>query len=314
MDSRKNMKPMLSVVIVNYNTAEMTSDCIESVNKSCASSIEIILVDNASTDGSKDIILKKFPNILWIDNEHNIGFGRACNIGMNAANGDYILLINSDVVMMDNILDKCILKLKEDANIGVLGCKQVNENGEYLKSIYSYDSDKDGLLQHNLFFRRFVKQTKEVKAVMGSFMLFPVSVYKKTKGFDPDFFMYAEEIEWCSRIRSQGYSICYFEEAIILHKHGASSNPFWALRQNLLSNSLLFLKREGLLGYFVFHFFFCFNFFSFLIFPYRLSSHEKVTYKNLYLAYFKNWITYLTIPFRYSKKYGSNFFPLKLEQ
>lgn len=298
----------LSIVIVNYKTPSLTNRCVSSIidlnihNKD----YEIIVIDNNSEDDSEELITNSFPQVIWVNNHINEGFGRANNIGINKAKGDYILFLNSDMVILDGTIEQCLFFLKENKQIGALGCKLINKDGSLQKSTYPYIADYKGLLEKNLAYDKFFKdQNQTIKGLMGSFLLIPINVISKVGGFDPDFFMYSEEMELCYRISKSGFKIVYFDKVKAVHVHGASStNKRWATRQNYLSNALLFYKIKGVFGYFLYHLLFITNSFTNFILMWLLDKNYRTDYFHIQADYFSNLIQYLTIPLLYKKKLG----------
>ncbi|MBN7573228.1 glycosyl transferase family 2 [Clostridium sp. 2-1] len=234
----------LSIIIVNYNTYDLTKQTIESVIKEHHNfNYEVILVDNASSDGSINKLQDKFRNILTtkklhiIINKDNLGFAKANNIGIKFARGKYILLLNSDTVLKENCLEKCIAKMEKDKNIGALGCKVVLANGEldhackrgfptpkaslyYFLKLHEKNPSKYG--QYNALHLR-EDDIGEVDCLTGAFMLMPKLIFYKVGGLDEDFFMYGEDIDLCYKIKELGYKILYYPEAQIIHYKGGSS-------------------------------------------------------------------------------------------
>lgn len=297
----------LSIVIINYNTPDLTIRCIESIKKAEISSVEVIVVDNKSTDSSINCISKKFPTLKIIKNSYNSGFGRANNLGIQHAKGEYILLLNSDMILSEDTVKKCYDIIVNSPKIGALGCKLVNEDGSDQKSVYYHVGDFTGVLKDNLLYNYlFYKQPTRIKGIMGAFMLIPKSVFEEVGGFDPDFFMYAEELELCHRIEKAGYKIHYTEETFAIHKHGgSSSNKKWSNRQNLLSNALLYLKINGLGGYFIYHILCHVNTLTNFFLMWKLDKNYRKGYYQTQRDYFSNYLYYLQIPFLYSKNFGN---------
>lgn len=299
---------ILSVIIVNYKTPDLVIRCINSIYKTFSlNSLEIIVIDNCSGDDSENKTCTLFPKIIWINNNSNEGFGRANNLGASKAKADFLLFLNSDMIVLDDTINDCLRHIQEESNIGVLGCKLMNEDGSHQKSIYHYVGDYMGVLQTNLIVDYFYKsKAKEIKAVMGAFMLIPKKVFDEAKGFDPDFFMYAEELDLCRRIKKLGYKITYTEKAIAIHKHGGSSEGSnWSFRQNFLSNALLYLKVRGYVGYFIYHFLMTSTFLMNLALLWKMNKKYRIDFWKIHSYYFSNFVNYIKIPFLYSKLIGN---------
>jgi len=303
---------MLSIIIINYKTPELTYRCIESIKKPVNEALvyEIIVVDNNSGDNSEITVKLKFPEVIWISNNNNEGFGRANNIGIKKATGKYFLLLNSDIIVLPNTIDICLKRIKEDDYIGVLGCILLNEDNTLQKSVYYDAASIKSLLVNNLLINYFLGyKNKKINAIMGSFMLIPRTVIEKVGSFDPDFFLYSEEIELCRRISKAGFKIEYFEEVTAYHKHeGSQTNKKRNLRQRFLSNALLYYKIHGVLGYSVYHLIFFINtILNFILMWFINSSYRKDYQKEYYettYGYISNMFLYLTIPIFYKRKIG----------
>ncbi len=298
---------MLSVVIVNYKTPTLTHRCIGTIYQSnidCKH--EIIVVDNASNDNSEEIIKKSFPSILWINNPLNEGFGRANNIGAQYAKGKFLLFLNSDMLLYEETIKRCLEEISKNEGIGVLGCKLFNEDGSYQMSIYSHVGQYYNVLKNNLLFDFFIKKrNSEIEAVMGSFMLIPKHVFELSGGFDSDFFMYAEELDLCRRIKKLGYKIQFTEKTCAIHKHGGSSEgEEWSIKQSYLSDALLYHKTKGFFGYWFYHFLMIMNFLTNFFLMWRFNKNFRKDFWKIQKAYFSNFFYYLHIPFRYKRGLG----------
>lgn len=297
---------VLSIIIINYKTPDLTIRTLESIVTSVCVRYEIIILDNASDDTSEELIRSKYSDIIWIQNKINEGFGRANNRGIKIARGKYILILNPDIVILDETLPTCIQKFENDLQLGILGCKLLNEDGSHQKSTYSVASMRK-LLDQNLIINKLWPMPNEpVEAVMGSFMLIPKQVFEEVGGFDPDFFMYSEELDLCYRIAKKGYGIKYFEGASAIHKNGGSTpDKKWAMKQRYLSNALLFLKVRGYLGYFLYHFLFLLNSLTNFCVMWLLNNRWRNSYWQTQKYYFSNFGYYFIIPFLYSRKPGN---------
>lgn len=225
----------VSIIIVNYNTKEITLDCISSIYKfTSGSEFEIIIVDNASIDGSQEAIKNTFPNLLLIENEENIGFGSANNIGSKYAKGEFLFFLNSDTILFEDSISKMIAFFKkEETNIkiGTLGCILVNKNkqvngvgGEFPtcdKEIRHYKSLIPGL---NFFYPKsrqkkipIEKKYFEIDYVIGADLLIRSYVFRKLNGFDSDYFMYYEESDLQKRMRKLNLKAWIYTDTKIIH-------------------------------------------------------------------------------------------------
>ena len=222
------MKMDVSIVIVNYNTRKMTSECIESIFKYTKHlNFEVILVDNASRDGSKTVF-EKYNNITYVYNEENVGFGYANNIGVKKAVGNYILFLNSDTLLYRNIIKDMVdfANAYQHLNIGGIGSVLEDANGEYSPSFGQFLSIKG---MFNNFCKRFVpeKSYQSVKNnelvqnsyafvdyIIGADLFVPASLFKELHGFDSDYFMFYEEEDLQKRMEY------LFKKRVIINKNG----------------------------------------------------------------------------------------------
>lgn len=302
----------LSIIIVNYKTPLITFRCIESIEKNTniKGGYEIIVVDNNSNDNSEELITAAFSEVIWINKSANDGFGRANNVGITKSQGEYILLLNSDMIIPEGTIETCLNEIEKDSMIGALGCKLLNEDGSFQKSTYPYIADYKGIYRLNLIYDYFnkneIKPELKIKAIMGSFMLIPTKVLNEVGLFDPDFFMYAEEMDLCYRMAKHGYKINYYDQVFAIHKHGASSSDKdGAYQQNYLSTALLFYKIKGLSGYILYHLIFLLNTITNFFAMWLLDEvWRKTSYWNIQRYYFSNFIYYFGIPFLFSRKVG----------
>ncbi|MCL6098115.1 MAG: glycosyltransferase family 2 protein, partial [Bacteroidetes bacterium] len=197
----------LSIIIVNYNVKEFLLNMLDSVQKAAKTiSAEIIVVDNASDDGSVESIKEKFPSIKLIVNEKNIGFGAANNIAMLHALGKYFLLINPDTIVREDTFTKMISFFEQNPEAGIAGCKVLNADGTLQLACrrgfpgpwtsFTKVMGLSTLFPKSRLFARYnltyldENKTYEVDAVSGAFMMMRKQVYDKIGGFDREFFMY----------------------------------------------------------------------------------------------------------------------------
>lgn len=230
----------LSIVIVNYNTKELLCQTIDSILKSNTSaSYQTIIVDNNSTDGSAQMVKEHFPGVSLIASSTNEGFAKANNKGIRYANGRYILLLNSDTIVLPGTLDTMIDFMDAHPTVGAAGCKVVLPDGKLDKACRrSFPTPLNSLYQalglsklfpnHHKFAQYNLTyldedQTYPVECLVGAFMMVRREVIDQIGGLDEQFFMYGEDIDWCYRIKEAGWEIYYHPEAKIIHYKGASS-------------------------------------------------------------------------------------------
>ena len=251
-----------SIIIVNYNVKEFLQNLLHSIDKA-AQNIwhEIIIVDNASDDGSIEFLQQKFPNVKLIVNKENLGFGKANNIGMKTAKGKYLLLLNPDTLLSENLLQEMITFLDKTPEAGMAGCKILNPDGTLQLACrrsfpgpwtsFCKVTGLSTIFPKSKIFARYnltyldENQTYEVDAISGSFMMMRKEVYEKTGGFDEDFFMYGEDLDLCYRIQKEGYKVFYVHSAQIIHYKGESTKRSSIDDTKLFYNAMhLFVKKH----------------------------------------------------------------------
>ena len=269
----------LTIIIVNFYSAALIRDCIASVytyNKNV--SFEIIIVDNSADEQGKALILQQFPAVQWIDMGYNAGFSRANNAGMRAAKGDAYLLLNPDTLAIDNSIEQCYRQLKS--------------SGYVAAGVQLLDADRQPQISGNFFvkgglnhllpipywgnFIRWVgykprskvpnvqqaKRVEEVDWISGAFLMVKKEAVEKAGMMDEDFFLYGEEVEWCSRLKKGG-PLCIFGDLHIIHLEGATINKSQNLQEKgyynlydkkglqlMVSNHLRVRKQYGV-GWFL---------------------------------------------------------------
>ena len=226
---------MVSVIIINYNTFDLTVKCIRSVIKKTSCAYEIIVVDNASTLDDPDQFKILFPDIKLVKSETNLGFSKGNNLGISVATGEHILLLNSDIELINNAIDLAVTKIQSDKTIGALSVQLMGTDGK-LQQCSHYWSELGKLAGctlklHHLFDYFKPKQPDLETAhyaqyLYGTFFMFPRQILKifKDEKLPETFFMYGEDTEWSHYIRKAGYQLYYYPEAKILHHGGASSS------------------------------------------------------------------------------------------
>ncbi|MBN2012915.1 glycosyltransferase [candidate division KSB1 bacterium] len=230
----------LSIIIVNYNVKEFLEQTLLSVQKAAtAISHEIFVVDNASSDGSVEMLHQKFPHVRVIANKVNHGFAAANNQALKLAQGEFILVLNPDTVVQEDTFQLIINYMKSSPECGMVGCKILNPDGSLqLACRRSFPTPWVGftriiglsrLFPKSKFFGRYnltylnPDETCEVEAISGSFMFLRKQVMDEIGYFDESFFMYGEDLDWCYRIHQAGWKIVYLPETKIIHFKGESS-------------------------------------------------------------------------------------------
>lgn len=233
--------PDLSIVIVNYNTRQLLDDCLTSifVAEAPAGGVEVIVVDNASSDGSQEMVRKKFPTVQLIASEVNRGFSAANNLGVGVANGRTVLFLNSDTRVATKALAEPLEYLLDNPDVGALTVRLVYPTGERDPDNHRgfptpwnaicHFSGLSKLFPNNPRFNGYFQsyadmtQTHAVDVIAGSYMLMPMALCRELGGWDETYFFYGEDIDFCYRIRLAGYQIVYYPHVEVLHYKGASS-------------------------------------------------------------------------------------------
>lgn len=244
----------ISIVYVNYKTARLILDSIKSVKEKTEDvDYEIIVVDNASGDGSLELIQKQYPEVICVQADENMGFGRANNLGMTYASGDCILFLNPDTILRNDAIDKLYAYLIEHPDVGACGGNLYDERGlpttSFSRSFPSFIWEFLSILYISpicLSFPRSVYFNKEGKpipvvSIIGADLMVRKSVLLKVGGFSPEFFMNYEETELCNRITRAGFSIYSVPSAQITHLEG---------RASYIKQSRLYFLYEGQYIYF----------------------------------------------------------------
>ncbi len=240
--------PKVSVLIVSYNVKQYIIHCIDSINKSdYTGQIEIIVVDNNSFDGSLDEIKSKMKSVICIQNDVNVGFGKAINQTARIASGKYYLILNPDTIIEESTISTFINYLEKDNMIGMIGPKIVNSDGSLQKgSKRSFPTISVALPKligldklfpnskwaghYNLNYLN-PDEIHKVDAISGSCMFIRSELFNKIGGFDEQFFMYGEDLDLCYQVHQLGFEVHYLPTTQIMHYQGESvkSAPYDSL-------------------------------------------------------------------------------------
>ena len=291
-----NSEVELSIIIINYRSAQLVCDCIQSIyTQTLKTAFEIIVVDNFSEDNSLQTITSRFPAIRSIQMSYNSGFARGNNAAIKVAQGKYILLLNGDTIILDNALDKTVQLMNQHEQFIGCGIQLLNPDGTYQISGAHFKTGGLNTLLPLPYLGRFIRflgyklksrvpsitkanAVTEVDWIVGAFLMVRKDVILKSGLMDEDFFMYAEEIEWCSRLRRYG-RLSIFGEPTIIHIGGGTTSDYydteenensrnlWNLkgRQILISSMLRIRKQFGLFWFFIILGFYLFDILIFLL-------------------------------------------------
>lgn len=298
----------VSIVIVNYNTKQILKDCVKSIlNNSFDFNYEIIIVDNASTDGSQKLIKDQFPQIIFVESNINLGFGLANNLGVEKAKGEYLFFLNSDTILTENSVKKLhnfYVENFETLRLGVIGAimvdKNLNSNGfgsvfptckteiiSTLKSLPLIKKIMPRTLDINYSFKN---DFFEVDYVLGADMFMSKKIFNDFGGFSKDFFMYYEESDLQKRMSKIGLKNYIITTTKIIHLEDGSGKQknYSNIKRTIIHKSKnIYLKRNDskiFVFYKIFDFLFLFlNLFNFK----KYSLKENINYFKIIIKTYK---------------------------
>ncbi|MCS6818836.1 MAG: glycosyltransferase, partial [Chitinophagales bacterium] len=264
--------PGISIVFVHYKTPQLLLNAIDSVveyTKGC--NYEIIVVDNYSQDDSQKMITDKHPHVRWFSHSYNAGFARGNNLGISLAKFDYVLIINSDILLREDAISKSFEKyceLEKIYPIGLFGCKIISFEGQTLPSVHNHHTTIFSLLKKNAFWiKLFGEKSNRIynaswyntnhfaEHLSGAFLLFNKKrLNQKDLLLDEDFFLYYEDVEWCLRLYKKGFRHFYFAETYILHKDSGSTTVNIIKQRQILVSELLFIYKCYPRWYFILYY------------------------------------------------------------
>ncbi len=229
----------VSIVIVNWNTRDILRDCLRTIYEQTRSvDFEVIVVDNASQDGSPEMVRSDYPQAMLLANGTNVGYAAANNQGIRAAHGRYLLVLNSDTLILDGAIDRMVEFADAHPRAGVLGCRVCNPDGTLQPTCFMFPSIFNSFLsafylnklfpRSRLFGREAMSwwdrnDVREVQVVTGCFMLIRKEALDGVGLMDERFFMYAEETDWCYRFGKAGWQVMFTPAAQIIHLGGQST-------------------------------------------------------------------------------------------
>jgi len=253
------------VILVSYNTRDRLARCLRSlVDQPRSLSLEIVVVDNASTDGSADLVARRFPRVTLVRNDRNVGYAAANNQALAISRGRRLLLLNPDTVVPHGVPSALLRDIEEcGEGVGIVGCRLLRLDGTLdLACRRSFPTPLTALWRFLRLARVFPRSrsfgrynltyldprgTYEVDSVVGAFMLVKREVYERIGGLDESFFMYGEDLDWCFRARSSGFVVRYVGSVTVVHEKGASSR-LAALRMNYHFHRAMVLFHRKHLG------------------------------------------------------------------
>ncbi len=247
----------VSVVIVSYNARYYLEQCLYSVEAALQNTeAEIIVVDNDSPEKPIDFIRHKFPHVKFIESKENLGFAKANNLGVETAKGEYVLILNPDTLIPENLFDSIIPFTENHPEMGALGVRLIDANGNFhpesKRNIPTFQNTF-GKLFGTLIDKKNSKgyyktnvgefETASAEVLVGAFMFLRKSVYKEVGGFDPRYFMYGEDIDLSYTLELKGFTNYYFGQISVLHYKGESTRKDKKYLKIFFGAMQIFIKK-----------------------------------------------------------------------
>lgn len=262
---------MLSIAINNHRNPELLKLCIDSIKKNVLNvGYELIISDSETQEDTEIMMWEDYPEAKFFPFKENVGFQVMLQKGIEESEGDYVLLLNGDIIVTPGSVEKLLAYIKDNPDVGMAGPKLLNFNGTLQYSCFHYYKPLTIVYRRMPFLRkfRFVKKhldwflmsgydhsgPKEVDWLMGSAMMVSKKAIEKVGPMDPRFFMYMEDVDWCRRFWENGYKVVYYPLAVMNHYHGKGSDKgglFYSIFFNKLtwvhisSAAKYFLKYRG---------------------------------------------------------------------
>ncbi len=229
----------LSIIIVNWNVKELLTECLASIARETEipdDQYEVLVIDNASQDGSVETIRNAFPEVRLIANENNLGFGAGCNVGYSQSRGKTIMLLNPDTEIRHRGIDTMLAKFEETTDAGIMGFRLMNKDGSFQRASGGALPSLGNMAWNYMFFNKILptpwapaplylegdpEGTCDVGWVSGASMF----VRREAVGdtiFDESFFIFGEDMDVCDRVRSGGWKVLYSSDVSVFHYHGSS--------------------------------------------------------------------------------------------
>jgi len=255
-----------SIVVVSFNTRDVLRECLLSVYREAGSlHLQVIVVDNASTDGSPEMIEREFPEVELIRSEINLGFGSANNLGIQSARGRFVVFLNSDAFLTEGSLRRSVAHMNDNPRAGLGGGRLIGRDGSWQPSARMFPTVLSDLIVHSGLAARFPRsrffgradrtwanemEAAEVDWVPGAYSIIRSDALTATGPFDPRFFLYYEEVDLCMRIKQKGYSIWYWPDIAVVHIGGESSRQICSLEMSRTGAQLLLWRMRSMLLYY----------------------------------------------------------------
>jgi len=257
----------VSVIIVSWNSRQMLLDCINSLRgQLMAGASEIIVVDNASSDGTADAVRQSFPDVKLIESATNLGFARGNNAGLELSRGKYVCLINPDVVVGEECIPRMLNHLELYPDVGMLGPRIIGRDGETQRSCMRTPTlwnqlcrslGLDSLIKHSRLFGGYLMtdfrhdEMRDVDVINGCFWVVRRNALANVGNLDPRFWMYSDDVDWCRRFHLAGWRVVFFPGAEAVHFGGGSSQlaPMLCYVEMQRANLQYWRKYHGFASY-----------------------------------------------------------------
>ncbi len=258
------------LVILNWNTKQLLLECIESIKKDTKkSSYEIIVVDNASSDGSVAALKDTFKDVKLIENNANLGFAAGNNVGIKQASARYICLINTDIVALDGVIDKMVSHMDANPDIGAMIPKNLNEQMQIrpcardfpsLRNTFTEATYLNEIFSEIRIFRgkhkpiSFFNKNQIVDTIPCSFFMMPKKALDAVGLLDERFFIYSEDVDWCKRFWNAGWKVVYYADAQVIHYGSVSArvSPAKFFIEQMISELQYWKKHHGIIKSFLY--------------------------------------------------------------
>lgn len=254
----KDSPPDVSVVTVSYNTKDLLAQCLQSVFEQTPSlKLEVIVVDNASSDDSCRMVREEFPTVQLIANENNEGIAKANNQGMRASSGRYILLLNPDTIVLARSIELMVAFMDSHPEIGACGCKLFYPDGTYQCSAHPLPTALSGFYHYAFLLKRIPflahllvpdwidrpDQTRAVGYCSTACLLVSRACIEDVGPMDESFFLYGDDVDWCNRMWHCGWPVFYLAEGRVIHYEGGSQGPDPMRRPRWMHGELQYMRK-----------------------------------------------------------------------
>jgi GT2 family glycosyltransferase len=252
---------VLSIVIVNWHSAAFLEQCLHTIYRETKDlSFEVIVIDNATFDGSAEIVRRSFSEVRFIQSNDNLGFSKGNNLAYRDARGEFVLFLNPDTEILDGAIQKLVACLQADPKAGVVGPKLLNTDQSIQTScVQSFPTILNQAFDTEILRRLFPHSSlwgvrslyedqpgpAEVDVISGASLMIRREAFEAAGLFSSNYFMYAEDVDLCFKIHSAGWKVLYLGDAVVIHHGGQSSC------KKAESNFAIVMNRESLYSFFV---------------------------------------------------------------